>query len=93
VRWLADDVEDVPVAVAVPEVSALSNAAGIRRDTIDRSGSRLSGRSSAVKIVSVAIMPQPRSTPANDGTMAPSVGMTDPTVAPIPKCASGISAT
>src|SRR5215831_14667270 len=38
-------------------------------------------------------MPQPRSTPANDGTMAPSVGMTDPTVAPMPTCASGMSAT
>lgn len=38
-------------------------------------------------------MPQPMSTPTAAGITAPSVGITDPTVAPLPRCASGISAT
>ena len=40
-----------------------------------------------------AIMPQPMSTPTAAGMIAPRVGMTDPTVAPRPRWASGISAT
>ena len=43
--------------------------------------------------VRTAIMPQPMSTPTAAGMIAPSVGMTDPTVAPLPRWASGISAT
>jgi hypothetical protein len=42
--------------------------------------------------VRTAIIPQPMSTPTAAGMIAPSVGMTDPTVAPLPRCASGISA-
>lgn len=42
--------------------------------------------------VRTAIMPQPMSTPTAAGMIAPSVGMTDPTVAPLPRCASGIIA-
>lgn len=42
--------------------------------------------------VRTAIMPQPMSTPTAAGMIAPSVGMTEPTVAPLPRCASGISA-
>ena len=38
-------------------------------------------------------MPQPMSTPTAEGMTAPWVGMTDPTVAPIPTWASGMSAT
>src|SRR4051812_24521370 len=52
-----------------------------------------SGRSAAVRSVSLAIIPQPMSTPTAAGMIAPSVGMTLPTVAPIPTCASGMSAT
>ena len=37
-------------------------------------------------------MPQPMSTPTAAGMIAPSVGITDPTVAPLPRWASGISA-
>src|SRR5689334_17736568 len=37
-------------------------------------------------------MPQPMSTPTAAGMIAPRVGMTDPTVAPLPRCASGINA-
>ena len=40
-----------------------------------------------------AIMPQPIWTRTVAGTMAPDVGMTEPTVAPIPKCTSGMTAT
>jgi hypothetical protein len=35
---------------------------------------------------------QPMSTPTAAGMMAPSVGSTEPTVAPLPRCASGIKA-
>ncbi len=45
-----------------------------------------------VNCVRTAIMPQPMSTPTAAGMMAPSVGMTEPTVAPLPRCASGMSA-
>ena len=45
------------------------------------------------RLVRAAIMPQPMSTPTAAGRMAPSVTITDPTVAPFPKWASGISAT
>ena len=38
-------------------------------------------------------MPQPMSTPTAAGMIAPSVGITDPTVAPLPRWASGIKAT
>jgi hypothetical protein len=49
-------------------------------------------RSSCVNCVRTAIMPQPMSTPTAAGMIARSVGMTDPTVAPLPRCASGINA-
>ena len=51
------------------------------------------GRSAAVNWVRTAIIPQPMSTPTAAGMIAPSVGMTLPTVAPLPRWASGISAT
>ena len=38
-------------------------------------------------------MPQPMSTPTAAGMIAPEVGMTLPTVAPMPQCTSGIAAT
>src|SRR5262245_56214264 len=38
-------------------------------------------------------MPQPMSTPTAAGTIAPTVGITEPTVAPMPQCTSGITAT
>ena len=46
-----------------------------------------------MRLVPVAIIPQPISTPTAAGTIAPCVAMTEPTVAPIPTCASGMSAT
>ena len=54
---------------------------------------RSSGRSLAPREVRTAIIPQPMSTPTAAGTMAPDVGMTEPTVAPNPQCTSGIAAT
>lgn len=58
-----------------------------------RSGARSSGRSDAVSVVRAAIMPQPMSTPTAAGTIAPMVGTTEPTVAPLPRCTSGITDT
>jgi hypothetical protein len=52
----------------------------------------LSGKSSAFSVVFAAIMPQPMSTPTAAGMMARKVGITEPTVAPMPKCTSGIAA-
>ncbi len=43
--------------------------------------------------VRTAIMPQPMSTPTAAGMMAPLVGITEPTVAPMPQCTSGMAAT
>ena len=40
-----------------------------------------------------AIIPQPMSTPTAAGMIAPRVAITLPTVAPIPACTSGITAT
>jgi hypothetical protein len=53
---------------------ALPMPAGMRRSTSGMSRRRLSGRSSAVRSVSVAIMPQPMSTPIAYGMIAPCVG-------------------
>ena len=58
-----------------------------------RSLASLSGRSLAVSVVRTAIMPQPISTPTAAGTIAPRVAITEPTVAPLPRCTSGITAT
>jgi hypothetical protein len=58
-----------------------------------RTAARLSGRSLALSEVSTAIMPQPMSTPTAAGMIAPTVGITLPTVAPMPQCTSGIAAT
>jgi hypothetical protein len=65
---------------------------GTARSIASRSGRRTAGSSSTVYGVRTAIMPQPMSTPTAAGMIAPRVGMTDPTVAPRPRCASGISA-
>jgi hypothetical protein len=43
--------------------------------------------------VRTAIIPQPMSTPTAAGMIARWVGMTLPTVAPMPQCTSGIAAT
>jgi hypothetical protein len=58
-----------------------------------RKVARLSGRSPALRLVCTAIMPHPISTPTAAGMMAPLVGITLPTVAPMPACTSGITAT
>ena len=64
-----------------------------RASIAERSAARLSGRSFAGSVVCTAIMPQPMSTPTAAGMIAPLVGITLPTVAPMPKCTSGITAT
>ena len=57
-----------------------------------RSAASDSGRSFAFKVVWTAIMPQPMSTPTAAGMIAPWVAITEPTVAPLPTCTSGITA-
>jgi hypothetical protein len=59
----------------------------------ERSAPSPSGRSDAVSVVCTAIMPQPMSTPTAAGMMALWVAMTLPTVAPLPRCTSGMAAT
>jgi hypothetical protein len=66
---------------------------GTARSMAVRSGFSESGRSFARSVVSTAIMPQPMSTPTPAGMMARRVGMTVPTVEPMPACTSGITAT
>jgi hypothetical protein len=67
--------------------------AGMARSMRPSSGSSVSGSWSSVRSSSAAIMPQPMSTPTAAGMIAPLVGMTDPTVAPMPTWASGMRAT
>jgi len=66
---------------------------GTARSIALRTPFKLSGRSEPVSDVCTAIIPQPMSTPTAAGTIASRVGMTLPTVAPIPQCTSGIAAT
>ena len=54
---------------------------------------RLSGSCSTLRLSSTASMPHPMSTPTAAGMTAARVGTTDPTVAPTPKCTSGMAAT
>ncbi|KAG1530797.1 hypothetical protein G6F50_017080 [Rhizopus delemar] len=58
-----------------------------------RSCRRSSGRSLARSVVRTAAMPQPMSTPTAAGMIAPRVGITEPTVAPLPRCTAGSTAT
>ena len=53
----------------------------------------MSGSWSSVTSSSAATMPQPMSTPTAQGMTALVVGITEPTVAPIPMWASGMRAT
>ena len=59
----------------------------------ERRRRRPSGSSLAVRLVRTAPMPQPMSTPTAAGETAPFIAMTLPTVAPLPKCTSGMTAT
>ncbi len=71
----------------------LPSPAGMTSDRRARYRSRSSGSSDSSSDVCTAIIPHPMSTPTAEGITAPSVGITEPTVAPIPRCASGMSAT
>jgi hypothetical protein len=72
--------ELTPRAAVVP---AAVVGAAVRDGRLDRARSE----------VRAALMPQPMSTPTAAGTIARSVGMTLPTVAPMPRCTSGMTAT
>src|SRR5688572_28768305 len=66
---------------------------GTLRSIEPRSCARLSGRFLARRVVRTAAMPQPMSTPTAAAMIAPRVGTTEPTVAPMPRCTSGMTAT
>ena len=70
-----------------------SRPCGTARSIAERTPSRWSGRSLAISEVRAAIMPQPMSTPTAAGMIAPLVGITEPTVAPMPTWTSGMAAT
>src|SRR6266571_6720718 len=76
-----------------PASRCSSNPTGTACSIAERTRARLSGSCSAVSERRTAFMPQPISTPTAAGMIAPRVGMTEPTVAPIPACTSGIAAT
>ena len=71
----------------------MSNPTGMAASIAERNRPRSSGRSSAVREVRTALMPQPMSTPTAAGASACRIAITEPTVAPLPKCTSGITAT
>ena len=63
---------------------------------LDRARAAAAGRRagrSASRLVSTAAMPQPMSTPTAAGATAPRIAITEPTVAPLPRCTSGMTAT
>ena len=70
-----------------------ANPTGTTASRRVRSRRSESGRSFAVSDVRTAAMPQPMSTPTAAGDTASRSAITDPTVAPLPKCTSGITAT
>ena len=59
--------------------------AGSRARSPPAAARRSAGAVGGVNCVRTAIMPQPMSTPTAAGMIAPSVGMTEPTVAPLPE--------
>ena len=69
-----------------------SNPTGTDFSIAARNLYKLSGRVFAFRDKRTAFMPQPISTPTAAGTIAPRMGITEPTVAPIPACTSGIAA-
>jgi hypothetical protein len=76
-----------------PGPPLLVRPCGTAASIAERSAARSSGRSFAVSDVCTAIMPQPMSTPTAAGMIAPLVAITEPIVAPLPWCTSGIAAT
>src|SRR4029453_15080401 len=66
---------------------------GPARSIAVRSAARSPVSSSRWYWVRTAAIPHPMSTPTAAGMIAPRVGIPEPTVAPLPRCASGISAT
>ena len=78
----------------MPGRCSLPTPAGMEREKRSTRGVRSRGSASRFLLVRTAIMPQPMSTPTAAGMrVSAKVGMTLPTVAPLPRCASGMSAT
>ena len=77
IRWLVPLSWTVSLYCPADSGTAFSIASRSRASAFPR-------RSSRASPVRTAIMPQPMSTPTAAGMIAPSVGITDPTVAPFP---------
>jgi hypothetical protein len=100
---LLDDLREPPSHRARPfpraspprpfALSCMSKPTGTSRSMAPRIFPRLVGRSLAWSESRTAFIPQPMSTPTAAGMTAALVGITLPTVAPIPACTSGIAAT
>src|SRR5579883_2519973 len=88
-RWEASQASARAPVPECPRPTPAGTAASIRVSN----GSSESGRSSTLRSSWAATIPQPMSTPTAEGITAPSVGMTEPTVAPMPTWASGMRAT
>ena len=77
-------------------VSALNDAVGLRVVCQSELGFRPKALQQVLENgageVRAAIMPQPMSTPTAAGMIASRVGTTEPTVAPIPRWTSGMTA-
>ena len=83
----------VRIIVGERRFSVLGEPDGTTASRRVRSRRSESGRSFAVSDVRTAAMPHPMSTPTAAGDTASRSAITDPTVAPLPKCTSGITAT
>ena len=66
---------------------------GTAASIASRTGRNESGSRAASSVSRAALMPHPMSTPTAAGIRARRVAITDPTVAPMPRCTSGIAAT
>ena len=66
---------------------------GTASSMASRTGRSESGSLDESSVSRAALIPQPMSTPTAAGISARLVGMTDPTVAPMPTCTSGMAAT
>ena len=78
----------------LPGLCSRPTPAGMEREKRSTRGVRSRGSALRFLLVRTAIMPQPMSTPTAAGMrVSAKVGMTLPTVAPLPRCASGMSAT
>jgi hypothetical protein len=89
----ATPIRHVVPGAAVALAAVVGAACGTAFSIAARIPASLSGRSDAVSAVRAANHAAPMSTPTARRMIAPLVAITEPTVAPMPQCTSGIAAT